>query len=129
MHPRDVTDKELLRLAWEVLEPSYIERLQKLGSQYQSAQSKGLGSERIEEITRAALEGRVDTLLLEADRILPGRLNTTTGAIEEGDLQHPEVDDLLDDAGELVLQQGGQVVVVPRAHMPTDTGLAATFRY
>jgi hypothetical protein len=56
-------------------------------------------------------------------------MDAATGRIELGDLAHPEVDDLLDDLGELVLKMGGQVVVVPAERMPTPTGLAAISRF
>ena len=39
------------------------------------------------------------------------------------------VDDLLDDLAELVLRMGGQVQVVPADRMPTQTGVAATYRF
>jgi hypothetical protein len=56
-------------------------------------------------------------------------MDATSGRITFGDLEHPEVDDLLDDLAELVLKMGGQVVVVPAGRMPTPTGVAATFRF
>jgi hypothetical protein len=39
------------------------------------------------------------------------------------------VDNLLDDLGELVSGMGGQVLVVPAEEMPSQTGLAAVYRY
>ena len=51
------------------------------------------------------------------------------GRIEPGDLTHPEIDDVLDDLGELVLKKGGQVVIVPAERMPTRTGIAAIYRF
>lgn len=50
------------------------------------------------------------------------------GHIEFADINHPEVDDLIDDLAELVLNKGGQVVVVPAERMPTATGAAAIYR-
>lgn len=44
-------------------------------------------------------------------------------------LAHPEVDDVLDDLGELVLKKGGQMLVVPAERMPTQTGIAAIYRF
>jgi hypothetical protein len=52
-----------------------------------------------------------------------------SGRIEPGDLAHPEFDDVLDDLGELVLQKGGQIVIVPAERMPTRTGIAAIYRF
>jgi len=51
------------------------------------------------------------------------------GRISHDAVADPEVDDLLDDVAELVLQKGGQVMVIPAEKMPTDTGLAATYRF
>jgi hypothetical protein len=39
------------------------------------------------------------------------------------------VDDFLDDVGELVLKNGGQIVIVPADRMPTQTGIAAIYRF
>jgi len=49
--------------------------------------------------------------------------------VEYKDLSHPDVDDLLDDLGELVSKTGGRVVVVPADQMPTTTGAAAICRF
>ncbi|MBN1587688.1 MAG: hypothetical protein JW937_09735, partial [Candidatus Omnitrophica bacterium] len=81
------------------------------------------------EVSGAVVGGRVATLLIEARREIPGRINAATGDIEFGDLAHPEVDDVLDDLGELALKMGGEVVVVSAERMPTQTGIAAIFRY
>jgi len=35
----------------------------------------------------------------------------------------------LDDVAEAVLQNGGEVVVVPQERMPSSSGVAATYRY
>jgi hypothetical protein len=68
-------------------------------------------------------------LLIEADRIIPGRIDIAAGAITKGDLTHPEIDDVLDDLGELVVKAAGEVVIVPAQRMPTQTGAAAIYRF
>jgi hypothetical protein len=75
-----------------------------------------------------AAAGGIETLLIEADREIPGAIDPTTGAIMLNDLDHPEIDDLLDDLGERVMKAGGEVVVVPAERMPTETGIAAIYR-
>jgi hypothetical protein len=59
----------------------------------------------------------------------PGRLDKANGRIELHPLSHPHVGDLLDDLAELVLERGGQLFVVPNDRMPTDTGVAAIYRF
>lgn len=129
INPKSVSIEKLRKLAWEIIEPEYFSKLDKLAEQFNQAKANGIGSDTMEEIAQAAAQGRVDTVLLESDRVIPGRINRETGEIESADLEHPEVDDLLDDIGELVLHKGGNVVVFPVEKMPTFTGIAAIFRY
>ncbi len=129
IHPDALPLDELREKAWQVFEPQYQSRLAKLADEFGLAKSKGLGLDELQQIAEAAVAGRIATLLIEADREIAGRMDAATGKLQLTDLSHPEVDDLLDDLGELVLSKGGKVGVVPSAQMPTKTGAAATCRY
>ena len=94
-----------------------------------AAKARELGSDNLEQIAESAVAARVATLLVEADRLIPGRLNLTTGEIQLADLANSNVDDVLDDVAELVLKNGGQAVVVPKERMPAQTGVAAIYRF
>ncbi len=124
-------DLEALRQrAWEQVEPMYLERLASLVDAYEAARARQLGAEDLADIGRAAVAGRVGTLLVEAERVVPGRLDPTSGAIERSrDGEEGAADDLLDDLAEAVLRTKGEVIVVPAERMPTRTGAAATYRY
>ncbi|MCZ2341981.1 MAG: hypothetical protein LC104_09325 [Bacteroidales bacterium] len=123
-------DADKLRTAvWSVVEPLYLKRLADLSEAYTSAAAHQKGSADLSDSCRAAVAGRVATLLVEADRIIPGRMDPTTGAIQSAELGEPDVGDLLDDLAETVLRTGGDVVLVPTERMPSKSGLAATFRY
>jgi len=130
INPSSVSPDQLAKMAWEIMEPEYNLKLETLADRFEQARANGKGSDDYKEIAVAAVEGRVDTLLVEADRIIAVRLtNLTTGNTQKKDLSNPKVDDLLDDMGELVLKMGGQVFVLPTDKMPSETGLAAIFRY
>jgi hypothetical protein len=129
IHPDALTIDELLRRAWQVLEPRYLARLAALVEEFGTARSKDLGSDELVHVAKAVVAGRVATVLIEADRKVPGRIDAATGDIEFGDLAHPEVEDVLEDLGALALKMGGQIVIVPTERMPTDTGIAAIYRY
>ncbi len=120
---------ELQTAAWDVLEPLYIERTHKLIEKFENARAKDEGSDDIAQVSRAATEGRISHVLIESDRIHPGKINLTTGELEDANLDHPEIDDVLDDIAELVFKQKGEVVVIPKERMPSDTGVAAIYRY
>lgn len=128
-NPDSVSVEELRALAWRAMEPRYHARLAALGEEYKSAKSTGLGSDDLEQIAKAAVSGKVATLLVEANRQVAGQLNSTTGLVELGEQSGLQVHDLLDDLSELVTQKGGQALVVSTEQMPTRTGLAATYRY
>jgi hypothetical protein len=129
INPEALSIEELRDRAWQLFEPGYRARLAALADAFRLARSRGLGSDDLAEVAAAAPTGRIETLLLESDRQISGRLDASTGRIVPGDLSNPWVDDLLDDLGELVSGRGGQVLVVPAEEMPSHTGLAAVYRY
>jgi hypothetical protein len=127
--PDSVSIDDLRKLAWGVIGPSYQDRLTRLVEEFEQSKPRGLVGDHLGQIAFDAVSGRVGTLLVEADREIPGHLDSLNGQIEFADMSHPQADDLIDDLAELVLNKGGQVVVVPAERMPTDTGAAAIYRY
>ncbi len=130
INPSAVSPDQLAKMAWEIMVPEYNLKLDNLVARFEQARANGKGSDDYKEIAVAAVEGRVDTLLVEADRIISVRItNLVTGNTQKKDLSNPKVDDLLDDMGELVMKMGGQVKVLPTDKMPSETGMAAIFRF
>lgn len=127
--PHPLRADELRQRAWVVMEPSYRSRLTTLADTFNLEFSRGLGSSDPADVGPAAATGRVATLLLEADRQVPGRLDGVSGQVSSAAISDPDVDDLLDDLGELAARNGAEVLVVPADLMPSATGLAAIYRY
>ena len=129
VHPKALSIDELRERAWQIVLPVYLERLSGFIDQFHSLRSENLSGADLAEIARAAAAGRIATLLIDADRVVPGLFDPETGAIQFAPLNEPDVDDLLDDIGERTLKTGGEVVLVPAEGMPTDTGVAAIYRF
>lgn len=129
VNPEALGADELREAAWRKREPIYLERLAGLVDEFRSAASREAGSDDIEQVARAAVAGRVATLLVEDDREIPGRIDPATGRIDPGDLADPEIGDLLDDLTVIVFRLKGEIVVVPPERMPTGSGVAATYRF
>ena len=129
VHPDALSPDALRERAWELVQPYYLRRLSGLIERFGAAKSNGLGADDLAQIAAATAAGRIATLLIEADRQIPGTFDAAAGSIKLEDLDDPGVDDLLDDLGERVLKAGGEVVVVPAERMPTDTGVAAIYRF
>ncbi len=120
---------QLRQRAWEAVEPEYRARQARWTDEFGAARAKGLGSDNLDDVARAAAAGRVGRLLIEADRVIAGHLDDSTGRIIAADLDSPHIDDVLDDLGELVLKMGGEVHVLPADRMPGSAGVAATYRH
>jgi len=128
-HPDVMSLNELGEHAWGVVRPFYLAKLSELVEIFGAAKARQKGTDDLRQVAHAAVDGRIDTLLIEAERKIAGHINADTGEIQKDELTNPAVDDLLDDLGQYVLEKGGRVVVAPREQMPTQSGVAAIFRY
>ncbi|MDA3852435.1 MAG: hypothetical protein PF447_14370 [Spirochaetaceae bacterium] len=112
INPEALSLKDLKERAWKFMEPKYLKKMTILAEDFIAAKAKGLGSDDIALITKAAADGRVETLLLEADR-----------------LDEEESVKGIEDLSELVGKMGGLVQIIPAEHMPGKTGVVASYRY
>lgn len=126
-YPGSLANGSLREQCWELIRPYYIDRLNHIVEEFKAAQIKNKGAIDIEYVAEMAENGRIKTLLIDADRQIPGVYKA--GKIHVDSLANPEANDLLDDLGEVVLKKSGEVVIVPGEIMPSETGLAAIFRY
>jgi hypothetical protein len=126
-NPDALSRDELRNQAWRLMEPRYHARLQQILDLYHAARARALATDDLTHAVEFAIDGRVGTLLVEADRSIPGHIEGRMPRLARG--PEPGVGDILDDLAERVLKTGGQVIVVPKGSMPSDTGLAAVFRY
>jgi hypothetical protein len=127
VNPDTLDEDKLRHLGWEAERPRYLALTADLVERFNNALPSGRASDELTQVAAAAAHGRIATLLLDADHHIPGRIDKRSGAIQTA--SEPEVDDLLDDLGELVLERGGRAVVIPTERMPTRTGAAAIYRY
>lgn len=128
VHPGALKSLDELRArAWEIIEPHHRARFAGLADDYGAARAKGLAGETADEVAQAIAAGRVQTLLLEADRAMPGRVDTETAEVRR---DGPDAtSDILDDLGTWARRMGGEVLIVPAEFVPTGTGLAALYRF
>jgi hypothetical protein len=127
-NPEALSPDELRERAWKVIEPFYRRQIERVVEEFGRARAQNEGSGDITQVAQAAAQARVGTLMVDADKHVGGRIDPV-GRVEFGDLSRPEFDDLLDDIAEQVIKTGGQVLVMPADQMPTDTGIAAIYRF
>jgi hypothetical protein len=123
-------DNERLRSEMEeVFRPDYDAEIHELTEQFGNAKAKGEGSDDVQKVAEAAFQGRVLTLLVDADKTIGGTIDPETGQARMLKESNPDVDDVLDDLCELSLKTGAKVRVIPSDQFPTETGVAAVYRY
>lgn len=104
------------------------------------ARDRGLAQGDLSDVARAAVAGKVATLLVEADRFETGRFDRATGAIafggpppgapaRTGDVPAVAGEDLVGAVAETVLLHAGTILALARNEMPTESGVAAIYRY
>lgn len=120
---------ELTSKALEIIKPINDKKIQKLVESFKEAETKSFGSSDLAQVAEATFNSRVETLLIEENRIVPGGIDYNTGKLEFGDINDPECGDILDDIAELVLLRKGKVVILPKDKMPNQTGVSAIYRY
>ena len=129
LNPDALSMDRIREEAWKIIEPYYRRQIDRVLEEFGRARAAQQGSEDVREVAQAAAFARVGTLLVDGDKRIGGRLDPVNGRVEYGDLSQPELDDLLDDIAERVMKTGGQVLVMPAEQMPSDTGLAAIYRF
>jgi len=120
---------ELRLKAWAVMQPRMAARLAAAVEQFGASRPVGRAAELLDDVAQAARTGRIRLLLVDEQRMVPGHIDPLSGRVIEGTIDDPHTDDLLDDLAELTLRNGGEVLMVPGAQMPTRTGVAAVLRY
>jgi hypothetical protein len=129
-NPDALSELELRERAWQCMEPVFTRRLELVIDRYGAARGAQRADDALPQVALAAVVGRVDVLLLERDRGIAGSMDLGTGVLQVADtVEQPAIGDVLDDLAEAVLQNGGEVMIVPPERMPSATGLAAIYRY
>lgn len=110
---------------WEVLEPIYLEKTDKLISRYHEGLNNDMASHSMQEVLKALVQGRVHTLVLEDGKTIKGSIDLDKVSFkitEDGD-------DILNQMAQMALKQNLEVVILPTERMPKYRNLFAIYRY
>jgi len=101
----------------------------RLLDQFHQFKSNEKSSDQLIDIISAVVDGRVETLFIEENKVIPGKIDAVNKKMIIKELSNPEFDDILDDMAQFTLDRGGEVFVLSKDEMPTDSGIAAIYRY
>jgi hypothetical protein len=130
-NPERLRPEELQEQAWPIVEAYFRQETEKAMEQYRRSAGTGKAADDIEEIVAAAFKGRVDKLILSIETPVWGTFNPDTGKvmIDPAGQAKPDNLALVDFAAMKTLQNGGTVYALSREEMPSDSPIAAVFRY
>lgn len=134
---RTLSGTDLRDAAVALIEAHRAEGLSHLNEEYGYKASQGQASDDICAISEALVERKVDVLMLEAGKGIPGTFDTTSGTVTFNGAKDPADDEQLDPSSpdianafaQAALMQDAKVIVLPTDQMPTKTGIAATYRF
>ena len=116
--------------AWPIVRAELQRRERRAVDEAAGLRARGLASDDLATVARAAVQGRVRRLLLARGRHVWGRLDKTSGAVDLHEIQRDaHDDDVLDDIAQAVLSRGGEVLLLEPEQLTNGTKVAAVLRW
>src|SRR5262245_45388126 len=111
-HPDDSSDAQLTESARRVLDDLYAAELRTIQETYALRASQRRASADIADVARAATFGLVDTVLVDIDEVVPGRVDEETGAVTFDDTDDAVIYGVVDEIARRTLLNSGKVLAV-----------------
>lgn len=124
----DASADELHGPAWQVVEPRFAADRRQIVEKYGTLAARQQASDDLDTVIQAAREGRVDTLLL-AEGVRRWGTVSGDGSVKYENQSTANNEDLLDYAGVQSFNSGANVLLFSQDQMPSDSPIAALFRY
>ncbi|MCC6870038.1 MAG: hypothetical protein IT522_14565 [Burkholderiales bacterium] len=126
---QETPDHVLADAARGALDQIYAEEIARLAALFATRENEGRATTDVAQAARAATYGAVDTLLVDMDNTVPGRVDDATGAVSFEATPDAVNYGVVDEIARRVLQAGGRVFAVRKADIPRQGDLAAILRY
>jgi hypothetical protein len=115
--------------ARKLLDEHHAGEVAQFRSVFDQRGQKGRSTAQISDAARAATFGAVETLLVDMDHEVHGRVSDEDGKVEYADKESAQNYDILDEIARRVINGGGRVVSVRQSDLPSGAKLAAILRY
>jgi hypothetical protein len=126
---QEIEQDRLGEATWRIAESALATRVDAWVERYRTLEADGEGVTELEAVARAAAMGQVETVLIDENTRVEGRLDTEDGTVRYGETGDGANDDVLDAVAQLVLHHGGSVRFLPADRMPDGATAAALLRY
>ncbi len=123
--------KELHSLAWKVVEPIFMSNQQEAIDRFLElyGQKNGLATSDLDTAVKAAIGGRVETLIVPLGLQKWGQYDPATDSVRFDSESTPENEDMVNYAAVQTILNSGNVYAVPKDQFPNHGDVAAILRY
>jgi len=119
----------LASAARSILDELCAADLATIRARFEAMRSQGRASTDIADVARAATYGAVDTLLIDIDEVVPGRVDETTGAVIFGQADDSVDYGVIDDIARRAFLSGARILGVRSDDIPGNGSVAAILRF
>ncbi len=127
--PDGMTDAELATRARSVLDGLYRDELADFARHFEARANQRRTTTDIVHAARPATYGAVETLLVDIDEDVPGKVSEVDGSVTFADMPSATSYGVVDEIAGRVIDAGGRVLGVRKADIPGHKPLAAVLRY
>jgi hypothetical protein len=128
-NPEQTTPGELGAAARRILDELYAAELAAVRRRFEERRSQGRSTSDLVDVARAASMGAVDTILVDLDAIVPGRVDEVTGAVELAAADDATTYGVVDEIARRAFLAGARVLAVRGPDIPDGSSVAAILRY
>ena len=123
------SDTHLADAAREILDRQNAAEIQDLAAVFSQRTSGNFATSDLSHAARAATYGAIETLLVDIDSDVPGRVDEETGVLKLDEAPSAASYDVVGEIAGRALANGARVLGVRKADLPTDGVLAAILRF
>jgi hypothetical protein len=125
------TPEELHEQAWAIVEPHFLQAEENAAERYRefSGNNQEVVSDDLKEVVKAAYYQRIDSLFVAVGHQQWGSFDPQSDSVQLHEQEHPGDQDLLDFAAIHTLLNGGNVFAVEPDRIPSQSPVAAIFRF
>ncbi len=127
--PEGMTLEQIHERSLEIVKPVFDEERRQALALYSDLRGTDMAHTSIEQALPSAFDGRVELLLVAADRVCTGTFDTATRQVRHDSVRSTESTELLNLASIYTLLRGGRVINVPGNDLTDGEALAALLRY
>ncbi len=125
----DRLEHELAATARPILDQRHTKTIEAFKALYSERESEGRATTDVAIAARAATFGAVDSLVVNIDEVITGRIDEQTGEVTFADQEGAETYGIVDEIAGRTLAMGGKVIGERKADIPGGGALAAILRY